>query len=159
MQPIDRRTLIKFAAAALATAVAACDNRQDTSAPLTDKVIELILAQLAADLFPHRSVATEKYQSLARLFQSRAGEVSHSLSEKLNAPGISFNQLPPAERMERIHQQFFLPELLAFRFHAAVSLYGDLDVTQAFGYQGPSLDDGGYIDRGFNDLDWLPEPS
>jgi hypothetical protein len=28
----------------------------------------------------------------------------------------------------------------------------------AVGYEGPSFDKGGYIDRGFNDLDWLPDP-
>ena len=26
------------------------------------------------------------------------------------------------------------------------------------GYEGASFDKGGYINRGFNDLDWLPEP-
>ena len=26
------------------------------------------------------------------------------------------------------------------------------------GYEGPSFDKGGYLHRGFNDLDWLPEP-
>ena len=26
------------------------------------------------------------------------------------------------------------------------------------GYEGYSSDKGGYINRGFNDLDWLPEP-
>ena len=26
------------------------------------------------------------------------------------------------------------------------------------GYEGTSFDKGGYVNRGFNDLDWLPEP-
>jgi hypothetical protein len=26
------------------------------------------------------------------------------------------------------------------------------------GYEGPSFDKGGYLNRGFNDLDWLPDP-
>jgi hypothetical protein len=25
------------------------------------------------------------------------------------------------------------------------------------GYEGPSFDKGGYLERGFNDLDWLPD--
>jgi len=29
---------------------------------------------------------------------------------------------------------------------------------QVLGYQGPSFELGGYLNRGFNDLDWLPEP-
>jgi hypothetical protein len=31
-------------------------------------------------------------------------------------------------------------------------------VWDLLGYEGPSFDKGGYLHRGFNDLDWLPEP-
>jgi hypothetical protein len=31
-------------------------------------------------------------------------------------------------------------------------------VWAALGYEGSSYDKGGYINRGFNDLNWLPEP-
>jgi hypothetical protein len=37
-----------------------------------------------------------------------------------------------------------------------MSLYSDLAVTRGFGYQGPSLGQGGYLHRGFDDIDWLP---
>ncbi|MBY6004925.1 hypothetical protein KUV62_13475 [Salipiger bermudensis] len=37
-------------------------------------------------------------------------------------------------------------------------LYDDLEVWQAFGYEGASVQHGGFVNRGFNDLDWLPEP-
>jgi len=39
-----------------------------------------------------------------------------------------------------------------------VTLYDDPEVWAVLGYEGPSLDKGGYINRGFNDLDGLPEP-
>ncbi|MEM7075927.1 MAG: hypothetical protein AAF484_12620 [Pseudomonadota bacterium] len=39
-----------------------------------------------------------------------------------------------------------------------VSLYNDHEVWDILGYEGASFDQGGYIDRGFNDLDWLPDP-
>jgi hypothetical protein len=41
---------------------------------------------------------------------------------------------------------------------AVVKLYSDPEVWELLGYEGPSFDKGGYVDRGFNDLDWLPEP-
>ena len=44
------------------------------------------------------------------------------------------------------------------RSTTVVALYDDEEVWQALGYEGPSFDKGGYINRGFNDLDWLPEP-
>ena len=41
---------------------------------------------------------------------------------------------------------------------AVVALYNDHEVWRILGYEGPSYDKGGYIDRGFDDLDWLPAP-
>ena len=42
---------------------------------------------------------------------------------------------------------------------AVVELYDNPLVWKAFGYEGPSTHLGGYKDRGFDDLDWLPEPA
>lgn len=41
---------------------------------------------------------------------------------------------------------------------AVVALYDDHEVWDLLGYEGPSFDQGGYVNRGFDDLDWLPEP-
>ncbi len=41
---------------------------------------------------------------------------------------------------------------------AVLHLYDDPDSWDALGYEGPSFDKGGYVDRGFDDLDWLPTP-
>jgi hypothetical protein len=44
------------------------------------------------------------------------------------------------------------------RSTAVVELYDNPLVWKAFGYEGPSVHLGGYVDRGFDDLDWLPDP-
>ena len=44
------------------------------------------------------------------------------------------------------------------RSAAVVEVYSDERTWQLVGYEGPSFDKGGYLDRGFNDLDWLPDP-
>jgi hypothetical protein len=36
-----------------------------------------------------------------------------------------------------------------------VSLYNQKDLWTKFGYEGSSADKGGYINRGFNDIDWV----
>jgi hypothetical protein len=41
---------------------------------------------------------------------------------------------------------------------AVVTLYDDAEVHQLLGYGGPSFEQGGYVHRGFDDLDWLPNP-
>ena len=40
-----------------------------------------------------------------------------------------------------------------------VALYDDHEVWDLLGYEGPSFDKGGYLHRGFDDLDWLPRPA
>jgi hypothetical protein len=50
-------------------------------------------------------------------------------------------------------------EFFAFiRGVAVVSLYDDHETWELLGYEGASYEQGGYLDRGFNDLDWLPSP-
>jgi len=41
---------------------------------------------------------------------------------------------------------------------AVLNLYDDKEVWAALGYEGPSVDQGGYVNRGFDDLEWLPDP-
>lgn len=48
-----------------------------------------------------------------------------------------------------------------FRFvraKAVTTLYDDREVWELLGYEGPSFELGGYLHRGFDDLDWLPDP-
>lgn len=42
------------------------------------------------------------------------------------------------------------------RSTAVVALYDDAQVWSALDYEGSSFEHGGYLHRGFNDLDWLP---
>jgi hypothetical protein len=44
------------------------------------------------------------------------------------------------------------------RSTAVVEIYSDPETWKLLGYEGASFAQGGYIDRGFNDLDWLPDP-
>ena len=41
---------------------------------------------------------------------------------------------------------------------AVVGIYDDHEVWERLGYEGASFDQGGYLHRGFDDLDWLPDP-
>lgn len=50
------------------------------------------------------------------------------------------------------------PYFRQIRGVAVVALYDDREVWELLGYEGPSFDQGGYLNRGFDDLDWLPEP-
>jgi hypothetical protein len=43
----------------------------------------------------------------------------------------------------------------AMRSDLVVSLYNQEELWPKFGYEGSSAEKGGYINRGFNDIDWL----
>ena len=47
------------------------------------------------------------------------------------------------------------PFLQTIRGGLVTGIYGNPEVWPLFGYEGPSADKGGYIDRGFDDIDWL----
>jgi hypothetical protein len=44
------------------------------------------------------------------------------------------------------------------RGNTVLTLYNLPEVWAALGYEGASVEKGGYLTRGFDDLDWLPEP-
>ncbi len=44
------------------------------------------------------------------------------------------------------------------RSTAVVALYNNDMAFAHFGYEGPAFERGGYLTRGFDDLDWLPDP-
>jgi hypothetical protein len=44
------------------------------------------------------------------------------------------------------------------RANVVTTLYDDREVWQMLGYEVDSFAKGGWIDRGFDDLDWLPAP-
>jgi hypothetical protein len=43
------------------------------------------------------------------------------------------------------------------RSTAVVEVYSDAATWRALGYEGASFAKGGYLHRGFDDLDWLPD--
>ncbi|RVD73511.1 gluconate 2-dehydrogenase subunit 3 family protein, partial [Mesorhizobium sp. M4A.F.Ca.ET.029.04.2.1] len=47
------------------------------------------------------------------------------------------------------------PFFQTVRSGLVVSLYNQKDVWPIFGYEGESFSKGGYIERGFNDIEWL----
>ncbi len=70
--------------------------------------------------------------------------------------GGSFAELVP-EAAEALLRELADAEFFRFvRGVAVVTLYNDHEVWDLLGYEGASFDQGGYVERGFDDLDWLP---
>ena len=155
---LTRRALIGRTAAALAAAqLVACGLRVDTA--LTEADVAAALSRLARDLFPHDRVTDRHYAAIARGFLDRDIAVARLLVQRLSAPDRPYHHQDRAARLAGIEANITDAGVQAFRFAVLLGLYTDLSVTRTFGYQGPSFEDFGYLERGFDDLDWLPDPA
>jgi hypothetical protein len=103
------------------------------------RTADKILAEVDASLW-HRLVLTEGLGTL----DAKAGG--------------SFAELDDDAALAMLQE---LEDAEFFRFVrgvAVVTLYDDAEVHELLGYEGPSFEKGGYLHRGFDDLDWLPTP-
>jgi len=114
-------------------------------------------------MYPHDALPDDVYARVGERLAEAAREDSGAARtiedgvSALNAggpfPGLSADeQLGALKRIE--DSDFF--ELV--RSTAVAEVYSDQRTWALVGYEGPSFDKGGYIDRGFDDLDWLPDP-
>ena len=126
-----------------------------------------VLLQFVRDLFPHPQIAETYY---AQALQPLNDEASRDpRTKKLLAEGIEqLNRLVKSRpgksyadvreenaRVAAIKQIERGPFFAKVYGTTVVSLYNQRALWPIFGYEGPSSPKGGYLHRGFNDLDWL----
>ncbi len=104
-----------------------------------ERTADTILAQVGESLW-HRLALVRGLETL----DARAGGTFADLDDE--AAGALLRDIADAE--------FFT----FIRGVTVVTLYNDHEVWDLLGYEGESFSKGGYIDRGFDDLDWLPTP-
>jgi len=117
------------------------------------------LLQAMRSLFPHAALGDAPYVDCVRAVDTRAQQdVAY---RELIAAGLA--QLPPdfaaldsAASTAALAHQAGTPFFNALR-SAAGAIYRNPAVWPHFGYPGPSLGFGGYVDRPILDLAWLEE--
>jgi len=117
----------------------------------------------ARAIYPHDALPDDVYARVGEKLAEAAREdpgTERTIEDGVSAlnGGRPFADLPADEQLEALKaiegSDFF--ELV--RSTAVVEVYSDQRTWQLVGYEGSSFDKGGYLDRGFNDLDWLPDP-
>ena len=117
----------------------------------------------ARAIYPHDALPDDVYARVGEKLAEMAREdpgTERTIEDGVSAlnGGRPFADLSADEQLEALKaiegSDFF--ELV--RSTAVVEVYSDQRTWQLVGYEGPSFDKGGYLDRGFNDLDWLPDP-
>jgi len=125
------------------------------------------LLRVLRDLFPHDYLADSRYAAaLTPLDDMAAGDADmrslikagvRDLDERaMAASNRTFADIPDeATRVRLIAVIEDFPFFAAVHGMCQTPFYNQPDIWPKFGYEGPSAPYGGYIDRGFNDLDWL----
>ncbi len=116
-----------------------------------------VIAAAAFELFPHEGIPSERYVALASSFIAADADRAAALAAEFGA--ADFTSGSRAARVERMRAVQGAAAFQALRMHVMMGLYTDLEVTRRFGYEGPSFARGGYLDRGFDDVRWVPDPA
>jgi len=118
------------------------------------------LIMAAQMLFPHPLLSEAPYRQIvvASYAQGDAAAGARAGLAQLEAGGEPWGQRSEAGRRAALAAVLPAPFFQGLRFTVLIGLYANLQVTSRFGYQGPSLEEGGYLERGFDALPWLPAP-
>jgi hypothetical protein len=117
----------------------------------------------ARTMFPHDGFPDEAYEKVIRQLEVEAGNdetVARQIEEGLaglDGSG-SFAELDADAQLAALGQAEGTPFFELLKATAVVELYDNPAVWRILGYEGPSAHLGGYVNRGFDDLDWLPDP-
>jgi hypothetical protein len=137
-----------------------------THAPLAlEQHVAETVAALARTLYPHVALPDSVYARVPAKIDEAAREDAAQAQTVVDgvADLDGRGEQPFVERSGE--QQLADAKAIAgseffelVRSTAVVEIYSDPGTWKLLGYEGPSFAQGGYLDRGFNDLDWLPDP-
>ena len=156
MSPLSRRAL-------LAGAALLGMGMSVVAQPLMLSEAERRTLTLAArTMFPHPLLSDAPYRGIIDFAfpDSDAAKVAAARGAvaRLDADGPPFAARAEAARHATLAPLIADPFFQGLRVGVLIGLYADLGVTRRFGYQGPSIKEGGYSERGFDALPWLPSP-
>jgi hypothetical protein len=123
------------------------------------------LLAMARRIFPHRGIDDSCYLKVVEVLDANSKSdpaVAKMLTEGVVAldgsGGTKFADLKENDQIIALGAVQTTPFFQKVRGTELESLYSNPSTWKAFGYQGPAYASGGYIHRGFNDLNWLPDP-
>lgn len=120
------------------------------------------LVQMARDIYPHDRVGDRYYVLAVKSYDST--EQKAAVTEGIAALDAAAKQAGfdsylaagwEADRVEILRSIAETPFFQTLRGGLVTGLYNQQEIWPLFGYEGESFSKGGYIDRGFDDIDWL----
>lgn len=125
------------------------------------------LIQMARDIYPHDHLADKYYALAVAGYDEKAG--ADAAVKTLVEEGVaSLDTIAQSRHGARYvgvgweaDRVAILKQIESGKFFQTVrgglvtGLYNNPEVWPKFGYEGASAEQGGYLDRGFNDINWL----
>lgn len=120
------------------------------------------LVQMARDIYPHDRLGDKFYAVVAKSHDT--ADAAPGIEEgiaALDAAAVAAGNpsyLATGWEIDRVALLRAIegtPFFQSVRGGMMVSLYNNPDVWPEFGYEGESFSQGGYLERGFDDIDWL----
>jgi len=123
------------------------------------------LTLMVRAMFPHERFPDGPYERTAAAIVDAAqsdvrmrAQLEQGMRELDAAGGAPFAELSPDAALDVLRGMAGTAFFEAVRSTTITTLYDDPEVWSLLGYEGPSYDQGGYLQRGFADLGWLPDP-
>lgn len=130
-----------------------------------DRSTATALVGMARAMYPHDRLPDVHYERVIAALDQKAAadermttlltEGVGSLATTTGRHPSEFASLPEDEQvaaLTRLQETAFFTAVAA---EIVVNLYSQPDVWPYFGYEGPSTEKGGYLHRGFDDINWL----
>ena len=133
------------------------------AAPAPDPHTHASLTALAQRMFPHQAFDATAFSGVADAIAAEAS-TSMPLAELVSngikaldpvqdSQWLQANEQVQLAAMEAIQEEPFFQYVLNKSIDV---LYRDQSLLTLLGYEGSSIEKGGYLHRGFDDIDWLP---
>ena len=126
-----------------------------------------VLVSVSRAMYPHDRIPDEHYARVVASLDEKAADDEGMKALLVQGVGMlatvtgrwprEFGELDEAEQVEALKRLEETAFFKAVAGEVVSGLYSQPDVWPYFGYEGPSNDKGGYISRGFDDIDWLDE--
>jgi hypothetical protein len=125
------------------------------------------LIQMARDIYPHDQLADKYYAVAVSGYDEQAGS-DQTVKGMIEEGVAGLDSIAQAQHRVRYasvgweaDRVAILQQIEKGKFFQTIrgglvtGLYNNPEVWPKFGYEGPSAELGGYLERGFNDIDWV----
>lgn len=122
------------------------------------------LLRICKKIYPHLQIDDVFYAACVESIDGKIGS-NEALKQQIltgiesldQTSDMNFESLSTEQQVAALTAIESTPFFQSIRGDMVVSLYNNPKIWQKFGYEGPSFSKGGYLIRGFDDINWLPK--